>query len=313
MKFSMDLNLIQSFVEVVDAGTLAEAGRRRGVTRSQISRQLAQLETQAGAQLLRRTTRRLETTEAGQSLYEHGVRMLQEAVAAQAEIDSLGKTLRGHVRVSVPTGLGDAYIAPLLLDFAALHPGISLRVFFANRVTDLIADEIDVALRITSNPPLDVVAREVCATPWRLFASPSYLAGIAPLTTPADLTQCHFLCPPYASRRFRLILEREGERATIDISPHLQSEHFRFLLRATQAGHGVGLLPAYAGWGHEGWVVSARVARVGARGARPQASHHHHTEPAPIDGDAGVDFISARRDPEAGGVLSASKRVRSMK
>lgn len=248
MKFSMDLNLIQSFVEVVDAGTLAEAGRRRGVTRSQISRQLAQLETQAGAQLLRRTTRRLETTEAGQSLYEHGVRMLQEAVAAQAEIDSLGKTLRGHVRVSVPTGLGDAYIAPLLLDFAALHPGISLRVFFANRVTDLIADEIDVALRITSNPPLDVVAREVCATPWRLFASPSYLAGIAPLTTPADLTQCHFLCPPYASRRFRLILEREGERATIDISPHLQSEHFRFLLRATRAGHGVGLLPAYAGW-----------------------------------------------------------------
>ncbi|WP_342050247.1 MULTISPECIES: LysR family transcriptional regulator [unclassified Cupriavidus] len=244
----MDLHLIQSFVEIVDAGTLAEAGRRRGVTRSQISRQLAQLEAQAGAQLLRRTTRRLETTEAGQTLYAHGVRMLQEAVAAQAEIDSLGKTLRGHVRVSVPTGLGDAYIAPLLLDFAARHPGISLRVFFANRVTNLIADEIDVALRVTSNPPLDVVAREVCATPWRLLASPDYLARIPPIETPADLAHCHFLCPPYASRRFRLVVERAGERVTVDISPHLQSEHFRFLLRAAQAGHGVGLLPAYAGW-----------------------------------------------------------------
>ncbi|NSX16382.1 LysR family transcriptional regulator [Cupriavidus taiwanensis] len=244
----MDLNLIQAFVDIVDAGNLAEAGRRRGVTRSQVSRQLRELERQAGAQLLRRTTRRLELTEPGQALYQHGVRMLQEVASAQAEIDSLGRTLRGHVRVSVPTGLGDAYIAPLLLQFAQKHPGITLRVFFANRVNDLIAAEIDVALKVTSAPPLDHVAREICDIRWQLYASPQYLARIAPVQLPPDLAGCSFLCPPYPPRQFPLSLYRDGQRVDVALTPTLQSEHFLFLARAVREGHGIGMLPVYIGW-----------------------------------------------------------------
>ncbi|MBB3010430.1 LysR family transcriptional regulator [Cupriavidus alkaliphilus] len=244
----MDLNLIQAFVDIVDAGNLAEAGRRRGVTRSQVSRQLRELEHQAGAQLLRRTTRRLELTEPGHALYQHGVRMLLEVASAQAEIDSLGKTLRGHVRVSVPTGLGDAYIAPMLLQFAHKHPGITLRVFFANRVNDLIAAEIDVALKVTSAPPLDHVAREICDIRWQLYASPQYLARIAPVQVPPDLAGCSFLCPPYPPRQFPLSLYRDGQRVDVALTPALQSEHFLFLARAVREGHGIGMLPVYIGW-----------------------------------------------------------------
>jgi DNA-binding transcriptional LysR family regulator len=236
----MDLNLIEAFVDIVDAGNLAEAGRRRGVTRSQVSRQLRELEQQAGAQLLRRTTRRLEMTEPGQALYQHGLRILQEVASAQAEIDSLGKTLRGHVRVSMPTGLGDTFIAPLLLQFAQRYPGITLRVFFANRVVDL-------ALRVTSAPPLDHVAREICPIEWRLCASPEYLERVPPPRVPADLARCHFLCPPYGSR-FLLALNRNGQREEVELAPHLQSEHFRFLLQAVLEGHGISLLPRYMGW-----------------------------------------------------------------
>ncbi|MDF3833675.1 LysR family transcriptional regulator [Cupriavidus basilensis] len=244
----MDLNLIQAFVDIVEAGNLSEAGRRRGVTRSQVSRQLRELEHQAGAQLLRRTTRRLELTEPGRSLYQHGLRILQEVASAQAEIDSLGKTLRGHVRISVPTGLGDTFLAPLLLEFADRHPGITLRVFFANRVVDLIAAEIDVALKVTSQPPLDHVARDICAIDWQLCAAPAYLARSGPLLAPADLARCQFLCPPYPARRFILTLDRGDQRDEVELSPHLQSEHFPFLMRAVREGHGVGLLPVYAGW-----------------------------------------------------------------
>ena len=256
---TMDLNLIQAFADIVEAGNLAEAGRRRGVTRSQVSRQLRELETQAGAQLMRRTTRRLELTEAGHALYQHGLRILREVAAAQAEIDSLGKTLRGHVRLSVPTGLGDSFVAPLLLRFAARHPGITLRVFFANRVVDLISAEIDVALKVTSEPPLDHVAREVCEIGWQLFASPDYLARAGTPLTPADLASCQFLCPPYPGRRFALRLERDGQREEVSLSPHLQSEHFPFLLRAVREHHGVALLPAYAGWED---VHAGRLVRV---------------------------------------------------
>ncbi|KAA6128595.1 LysR family transcriptional regulator [Cupriavidus cauae] len=253
----MDLNLIQAFVDIVDAGNLAEAGRRRGVTRSQVSRQLRELEVQAGAQLMRRTTRRLELTEPGHALYRHGLAILREVASAQAEIDSLGKTLRGHVRLSVPTGLGDTFVAPLLLAFAERHPGITLRVFFNNRVNDLIAAEIDVALKVTSQPPLDHVARDVCAIEWGLYAAPSYLERFGPIRVPADLAATDFLCPPYFARPFELHLMRGDERDAVQLLPRLQSEHFPFLIRAVQAGHGVCLLPVYAGWqdAHAGRLV----------------------------------------------------------
>lgn len=244
----MDLNLIQAFVDIVDAGNLSEAGRRRGVTRSHVSRQLAQLERQAGALLVRRTTRRIEPTEQGTALYEHGLRILRELESARATLESLGKTLRGHVRVSIPSGLGEAFVTPLLLEFGRSNPGITLRVLFSNRVNDLIAAEIDVAVKITSQPPLDHVARELCRIDWQLYAAPSYLADHDEIAEPADLKRCDFLCPPSPVRRFELKLERGAERASVELIPHLQSEHFPFLLRAVREGAGIGLLPAYMAW-----------------------------------------------------------------
>lgn len=244
----MDLHLIQAFVEIVEARNLSEAARRRGVTRSHVSRQLAQLEKQAGALLVRRTTRRVEPTEQGSALYEHGLRILRELESARAAIDSLGKTLRGYVRVSVPTGLGEALLTPPLLEFARKHPGIQLRVMFNNRINDLIAAEIDLAVKITSQPPLDTVARALCRIDWHLFAARSYLKRHGKPKEPHDLHGCRFLCPPSPARRFELHLERGDERAAVQLLPHLQSEHFPFLLNAVRAGAGIALLPAYMAW-----------------------------------------------------------------
>jgi DNA-binding transcriptional LysR family regulator len=244
----MELQLIQAFVEIIEAGNLSEAARRRAVTRSHVSRQLAQLERQAGAQLLRRTTRRLEPTEQGLALYEHGLRIQRELDAARATIDSLGRTLRGHLRVSVPTGLGEAFLIPLLLEFGRRNPGITLRVLFSNRVNDLIAAEIDVAVKITSQPPLDTVARELCRIDWQLYAAPAYLAAYGEVAEPQALAGCRFICTPSGTRRFELKLERDEGHASVELVPQVQSEHFPFLLRAAQQGAGIALLPAYMAW-----------------------------------------------------------------
>ena len=136
----MDLNLVQAFVDIVEAGNLAEAGRRRGVTRSQVSRQLAQLEEQAGTMLLRRTTRRLEMTDAGQSLYEHGLRILQEIAAARAEIDSLGKTLRGHVRVAANISAITQFLPDDLRAFLVQAPLV--QVHLTERISTAIAQAV---------------------------------------------------------------------------------------------------------------------------------------------------------------------------
>ena len=89
--------------------------------------------------------------------------MLEDLSTARASIDSLGHTLSGRVRISVPTGFGRMFLGGKLLDFARMHPGIALTVTFNNRIEDLIASEVDVAIRITATPPLDYVARNICS------------------------------------------------------------------------------------------------------------------------------------------------------
>lgn len=244
----MDLNLIGLFVEIVDSRSLSAAARKLGMTRSNISHRLKRLERETGAQLLRRSTRSVELTQAGHTLYDYGQRILEDLETTRASIDSLGQTLRGHVRISVPTGFGKLYVSAMLLDFARLHPGIALTVTFNNRIQDLIAAEVDVALKITSTPPPDYVARHICAIRWKLFASAGYLRKHGKVSTPADLERQMLVAPPCPGRRVTLRLTHrrdESDVHTATLHPMLQSTDFSFLVDAVREGTGIGLLPAF--------------------------------------------------------------------
>ncbi len=172
----MDLNALKLFVEIVDAGNLSAAARRLQTTRSNVSHRLKAFERALGVQLLRRTTRRVEPTEVGAGIYEHGRSILREMAAADALVSSLGKSLQGSVRLSVPTGLGHLLVSPLLVAFKRAYPDIRLDVRFDNRVSDLIGEDVDVALRIVSNPPESLVATLLDEVDWVLCAAPDYLA-----------------------------------------------------------------------------------------------------------------------------------------
>jgi DNA-binding transcriptional LysR family regulator len=243
---ALDLNLIQLFVTIVDAGTLSEAAVRHGVTRSHVSRNLQKLERAFGAQLIRRSTRRLELTQQGSVLYEHGTRMAREVESARHALQKLGSEPTGHVRLSIPTGLGELDpLRPLLVSFALRHPSLTLRVLFSNRVSDLISSEIDVALRVMSTPPQDYVARALGEVKWVLCAAPVYLAQFGPPAHPRDLARLHFLGPPDPRPQVTLRLRRKDQLHEAKLAPRLQSEYFPFLAQATRAGAGVALLPAY--------------------------------------------------------------------
>ncbi|SPB17777.1 LysR family transcriptional regulator [Caballeronia novacaledonica] len=244
----MDLNLIGLFVEIVDSRSLSAAARKLGMTRANISQRLKLLERETGAQLLRRSTRNLELTQAGHTLYDCGLRMLEDLKAARASIDDLGQSLTGRVRVSVPTGFGRMFIGPKLLEFAHAHPGITLNVTFNNSIEDLIASEVDVALRITRTPPLDCVARNICSFDWSLYASADYVEKHGPIESPADLERLALVASPHPDRRITMTLthrQNEADVHAITMQPALQSSDFPFLAEATCAGMGVGLLPAY--------------------------------------------------------------------
>jgi DNA-binding transcriptional LysR family regulator len=244
----MDLNLIRLFVEIVESRSLSAAARKLGMTRANISQRLKLLERETGAQLLRRSTRSLELTQAGHTLYECGKRVLDDLCAARASIDSLGQTLSGRVRISVPTGFGRMFLGSKLLEFARAHPGITLDVTFNNRIEDLIASEVDVALRITRTPPLDCVARNICPIDWRLYASAEYVKAHGAIEHPRDLQGQTYVASPHPERRVTMTLthrQDETDVHEITIQPALQSADYPFLTEAVAQGLGVGLLPAY--------------------------------------------------------------------
>ncbi|BEU25593.1 LysR family transcriptional regulator [Paraburkholderia sp. 22B1P] len=246
----MDLNLLGVFVEIVRANSLSAAARRLGVTRSRVSQQLQQLEREIDAQLIFRTARTLELSDAGRTLYDCAERIAEDIAVTCASIDSIGKTLVGRMRVSVPTGFRKTLIEAVLLDFTALHPGIQLTVKFDNHPQDLVDAGIDVALRITSSPPLDYVARQVCSITWGLYASRDYMADHSAIRVPGDLQKHAVVAAADGLRSIPIIMtskDRGEEEQCLHLEPVLQSSDYPFLIQAVSKGMGIGLFPAYIG------------------------------------------------------------------
>jgi len=247
----MDLNALRLFVDIVDAGNLSAAARKLKMTRANVSYHLKALEEELGVQLLRRTTRHVEPTPVGAGLYEHGRNILGEVAAANALISSMGKSLQGHVRLSVPTGLGHAMLSPLLVQFKQRYPDITLDVVFDNRIHNLVSEDVEVALRIISTPPDSVVATEIGVVDWVVCAAPSYLAGRTAPGVLADLTGHSIVCASPIGQKLKASGTREdsnggGEREQVVLEPTLSSENFAFLKDAVVSGLGIGIFPLYA-------------------------------------------------------------------
>ena len=241
----MDLHALTLLVDILDAGSLSEAARRLKTSRANVSYHLSQLERSLGQQLVRRSTRRIAPTELGLQLYEHGRKIRDELAAARDTVSALGQTLQGRVRLSVPSGYGQLVMSPWLIDFKRAHPGIVLDVVFENRVVDLMRDEVDVAVRVLSDPPEQLVAREMGPVRYVACASKAYVAAHGLPRQLEDLCNAPLITSAVVGRQLRLAAYLHGERHEVPLSPTLTSENFHFLREAIEAGLGVGLVPDY--------------------------------------------------------------------
>ncbi|ACC76221.1 LysR family transcriptional regulator [Paraburkholderia phymatum] len=241
----MDVNALTLLVEIIDAGNLSEAARRLKMTRANVSYHLNQFEKSLGLQLVRRTTRRVEPTEIGLKLYEHGRAIRSSLLAAQESVSTLGESLRGRVRLSVPSGYGQLVMSAWLIAFKRNYPGIVLDVMFENRVEDLLRDEVDIAVRVMSEPPQNLVARDMGPVRWVACASSAYAARYG---MPADLHALRtapLITSAVVGRQLRLAAYLRDERHEVLLEPGVISENFLFLREAILAGLGVGLVPDY--------------------------------------------------------------------
>ena len=188
MEPHLDLSKFVFFADVVDAGSFTMAGRRMQIDRSNISRGIKDLERSAGAQLLRRTTRKMVLTELGESFYAQCLNIRNEVNQAKNILLSNAEYVRGPIHVSCPPALGRIFLLPALQEFCRLYPDVSVRITLKSGLIDLIEERVDVALRFTDEPEQNLVARNLWTTDWLVCASPQYVKFHGQPESPDDLS-----------------------------------------------------------------------------------------------------------------------------
>lgn len=165
----------QAFITVVDSGSITGAAERLGITVSGVSRALNRLERKLGATLLRRTTRRLELTEEGETFLDHCRRILTAVEAAEESVQDHHGQPQGRLRVNAAPSFMQFVIVPVLGEFRARYPGITLQLDTHDRFVDLLEQRVDLAIRIGELDDSSLHARRLGHSPLRLLASPAYL------------------------------------------------------------------------------------------------------------------------------------------
>lgn len=234
-----------AFVRVVDAHSFSGAARLLGLTRSAVSRQIAALEDGLGVRLLNRTTRQLSTTEAGAIYYEHCVRILAEAAAAERAVMDLDEAPRGLLRINAPMSFGQTHLGAAVAEFMSRHPALRVELILDDRVVDLVADGFDVAVRIAELPPSTLVARKLAVNRRVLCASPAYLAAAGTPARPQDLTRHRCLAYTYLAMGNDWRFRGEDGPLTVRIDGAFAANNGDVLRQVALAGGGIMLSPTF--------------------------------------------------------------------
>lgn len=183
------LDAIRLFIRVIERGSFSAAAREAGTGQSVVSKQIAALEAQLGAQLLLRTSRSLRMTETGQRFYESALRLVDDYAALEALARDAQAAPSGLVRIAVAPVFGRLYIVPHLPAFFERFPGIRVEMFASDRYVNMIEEGIDLAIRHGDLADSTLTARRLASSPFVTVATPTYLERRGVPAAPADLAR----------------------------------------------------------------------------------------------------------------------------
>jgi DNA-binding transcriptional LysR family regulator len=240
------LDCDRMYIAVLETGSFARAAQRLRVSSGQASKLVTRLEQDLGVQLLNRTTRALNPTEVGQAYFDQIRRLIDDFDALDAAVKSRSGEATGRLRLTAPLSFGTTQLAPLLLDFLALHPRIDLDVSFSDRAVNLIDDGFDAAVRIGAITDLTLIARKISQSRIILAASPAYLQHHGTPQVPSDLST--HLCVIDTNLRephvwaFR---QPDGTALAVHVSGRLRFSNADACLLAAERGLGIIRSPGF--------------------------------------------------------------------
>ena len=209
------LDNMRVFVRVVEQDSMSAAGRMLRLSPAVVSHRIQALESHLGVRLLNRTTRRVQPTEQGVAFYQACQDVLAAVERAETVVAGAGGQPQGALRVTAPLGFSRRVLAPLVPDFQAAHPKVTLQLRCSEHLLDLLTESVDVAVRMAILPDSSLVSRKIADCERLLCAAPAYLSERGRPETPDDLMahNCLLLRFP-GSQQFRWSLQTpEGPRS----------------------------------------------------------------------------------------------------
>ena len=245
------INGMTALVATVSAGSFSRAAARLGMTPSGVSKLVARLEQRLGVQLVQRTTRAMQLTEAGAFYYDRASRVLDEIDGLERDLEVHHRHPRGRLLVTAPTVLGEALLMPVVIAFQRRYPEVTVAVELTDRLVDVMAEGFDIAIRMTDRPPETFVARKLADDVRTLCASPGYLRKHRRPDVPADLAQhrCIMFVTPRGPNPWYLRREidgnNEGNIEPFAFKGSLELNNTSAVHQAVMAGLGIADLPIY--------------------------------------------------------------------
>jgi DNA-binding transcriptional LysR family regulator len=242
------LERMHVFLSVAQQRSFAAAARRLQLSTSLVTRYVAELERELGAQLLVRTTRRVSLTRTGEAYAASATSILADVEAADARARQQQGALTGELRVSAPLSLGIRLLPPALARFRASHPGLRISLSLSDRFVDVVAEGFDMTLRV-SGPPSDksTIWRKICVAPRLLVAAPAYLRDRRPPRAPRELAD--HACIGYANlptaARWSFTHATSKKRQTVSLSFGFDCDNGDVACEMAALAQGIALLPRF--------------------------------------------------------------------
>ncbi|MEN9317158.1 MAG: hypothetical protein RIS35_3551 [Pseudomonadota bacterium] len=231
---------IETFVAVAAKGSLSAVAQSEGVAPAVIGRRIDALEARLGVKLLVRTTRKVSLTFEGSAFVEDCQRILNEFHNAEASVSLGGIKASGHIRVTAPAGFGRRHLAPLLPAFLAANRDVSVSLDLSDRLTDIVNEGIDVAIRIGQLDDSSLVGVQLAANQRVVVASPEYLARRGVPQRPADLVDHDCLTfGTYGNQARGWLFTIDGKQVAIRVSGNIECNDGAVLHEWALAGVGL--------------------------------------------------------------------------
>ena len=236
---------IAVFTAVIRHGSFSRAAEDLGLTKSAVSRRITRLESRLGVQLIQRSTRNLSLTEAGVRYYVHAGEALNHIQIAEEEAAQFGTELIGEIRLHAPMSFGVRHVAPLLPDFLARHPKLSIDLHLDDEPENPSEGRFDIALRAGDLPDSTQIVRRLAPLRSVICASPGYVGALGQPSSPAELAGRNCILFSYSDNRDEWEFRSPLGPQKVSVSGDMKVNNSEALSAALVAGAGIGRLPTF--------------------------------------------------------------------